>query len=1072
VQVCPNCGESNVDRFRFCGVCGTALASKGDPGTGTRKTVTVLFCDLVGSTELGSRLDPEVLRGLMTRYFDEVKAVIERHGGVVEKYIGDAVMAVFGVPRVHEDDAVRAARAALEIRDALGRLNDDLQARHGFSLHARTGINTGEVVAGDPSDHQKLVSGDAVNVAARLEQAASPDEIIIGPETEYLVRDFAVSDPIAPLRLKGKEEPAAAFRLRGVMPSEQRRVPRMHSPFVGREREIALLSDAIYRSAAERSCYLFTILGAAGIGKSRLLSEVLTKVASEATVVQGQCLSYGEGITFWPLAQVVRAATGIKESDTASDAVAKITALMETVKNNSVHADRVAQLIGLVTASAPPEALFSATRALLESIAGERLLIAVFEDIHWAEGGLLAFIEHVADWSRAAPIVLLCTARPELLDDQPGWGGGKLNATSVLLEPLGQEQSKELIANLLETSALGPKVRDRITTVAEGNCLFIEEMIAMVVERGVVTKRGTHWVQSGALTRLDIPPTIQALLAARLDRLAPDERKVMERAAVIGHTFYSTAVAELSPPDERAAVPTRLMALVRKELIRPDRSDFIADDAYLFRHALIRDAAYDGMAKTMRAELHERFARWLETTAAGRAYEYSEFIGHHLDQARRYLVELGLNGERRQHIAEDAVRYLGVAAGRALVRGDYGAAVALFDRTIVITPPAALSPQTLVDLGIALKENGELSRSLSVLDRATTLAKDVGDIRSEWRAIIEASFVRTSLGLPGAVSDAAHKSDRAIAVLGQLGDEMGLAKAWRLRAEIDHIHCLYDRGKRACDRAFDFANHAGDEAEQVRSLTEMWSLVAAGSTSIPDAVRFFEGLAEQLEARGILWFRGSPIYALLVAMQGRFDEARAWITKTQENQRDRGDLLGMATNNAELGRVELLANDPRAAEKAFRAFYNLSMKMGERAVMSTYVVDLAEALCRLHRYDEAHEFTVISEQAAHAEDVASQAGWRYVRAKVLAHRGQFQLAVAMASESVAMLEASEWPEGHGYALMALADVFVLSERQAEAATVLHRAVNVFNRKGIVVLAEKAQRTLSELTGDGDIHAPN
>ena len=1064
MQVCPSCGEVNPDRFGFCGVCGSPLTVAAETATETRKIVTVLFCDLVDSTKLGGRLDPEVLRTVMSRYFDATKAAIERHGGTVEKFIGDAVMAVFGVPRVHEDDALRAARAAIDIKNMLGALNDELHSRHGVTLHTRIGINTGEVVAGDATKAQQLVSGDAVNIAARLEQAAGEDEILIGPSTNHLVRDYAITEAKPSMQLRGKDELAPVFLLVSLVAGGGTRIPRMYSPLVGRERERALLKEAFGRSASESNCHLFTVLGAAGIGKSRLVNDAMTDIAADATVLEGRCLSYGEGITFWPLIQIVRQAAGFKETDSVSDSVAKITALFERERDAPLLADRVAQLLGLMPAHAAPEALFSATRTLLEALARERSLAIVIEDVHWAEDGLLNFIEHVTDWSRDAPILLICTARPEFLDDNPTWGGGKLNATSVLLEPLDRENSVVLVENLLEASDLGAQLRTHIAAVADGNCLFVEEIVAMLIEDGVVSKSEGRWIQSVDLPTLRVPPTIQALLIARLDRLSPSDRRIIERAAIVGHTFYPTAVAELSPPEERADVPARIMALVRKELIRPDRSDFIASDAFRFRHALIRDAAYDAMPKATRAELHARFGKWLEGTAGPRAEEYAEFIGHHLAQAHRYLDELGPDGERENKLAADAAKYLAVGGRRALGRSDLGAAATLLEHAVSIASAStdAPAPGLLLDLGLALGGKGELARSDEVFERAINQSLGVGDARLEWRARVEQGFVRLYLALAGAPEEAARVADRAIEVLSPLGDHLGLAKAWRLKAEVDHLHSLDDRSRAACERALDHARNAGDSSEESAVLQNMWVAVRYGSTPVRDAIRFYSSIEEQLIALGHT-SRASTAFGVLEAMEGRFDAARATIAAAQANQRERGDEMYEAAGAHHLGQVELLADNPRTAEKAIRVAYDLCLKMGDRGHMSTYVVDLAEALYRLGRHDEALDFTIVSEEAADPEDAASQAGWRSVRAKLLAKKGQFDEALASVSEAVAMLESAEWPEGYGAALMAQAEVFRLARRDADAATALRKAIEVFTRKGIVISSEKAQRILGELT---------
>jgi class 3 adenylate cyclase len=592
VAVCPACGRDNPEGFQFCGFCASPLA----PGDGreVRKTVTVLFSDVTGSTELGELLDPESLRDVLARYFDLARTVVQRHGGTVEKFIGDAVMAVFGVPAAHEDDAIRAVRAASEIRANLAALNDELERTSGVRLETRTGVNSGEVVAGDPSSGQSFVSGDTVNVAARLEQAAQPGEILIGAGTLSLVRDAVRVEATEPLPLKGKAEPVPAFRLLEVLAGAPAHARRLDSPMVGRDDELQQVLDAFERVEGGHSCELVTVVGEAGVGKSRLTTEVLSRLAGRATVLEGRSLPYGEGITFWALAEMVRQAAGIGDADPPAGAFARIDELLDGVDDAALVRDRVGAAIGLGDATGAIQETYWAARRLLESLAAERPVVAVFDDIHWAEPTLLDLLEYVAGFSRNHSVFLLCMARPELREIRPEWDRA---GTVVTLPPLDHASSDDLIANLVGFAHLPSEIRDRIVEAAEGNPLFVEEMLRSLIDDGVLRRDDGSWVVTADLARLQAPGTIQALISARLDRLQDEERAVIQRASVVGQVFFWGAVTELSPDDARRAVGANLQMLQRKELIRPEASSFAGQDAFRFSHLLVRDAAYESIPK-------------------------------------------------------------------------------------------------------------------------------------------------------------------------------------------------------------------------------------------------------------------------------------------------------------------------------------------------------------------------------------------------------------------------------------------------------------------------------------------
>ena len=524
--ICPACGEENPPRFRLCGFCGTPLQQAAVP-VEVRKTVTILFSDVAGSTALGERLDPESLREVMGRYFDVMRAAIERHGGTVEKFIGDAVMAVFGLPQAHEDDALRAVRAALDMRAGLDDLNVALERDYGVTMANRTGVNTGEVVTDEGAGNQRLATGDAVNVAARLEQAAPAMETLLGALTHALVRDAVSAEPVEPLELKGKAERVPAFRLFGLASQERGST----SPFVGRDAELERLRAELDAAVVAGGGRAVTVIGEAGVGKSRLLQELTAGLEDAAVVVRGRCLPYGEGITFWPLAEAVRGAAGIVEDDPPDRAMQKV---VELAGGDGEAADRVASAIGLAPTVYTVEEMFFGVRRLFDALAAERPLVAVIDDTHWAERTLVDLIDHVVAGVQR-PCLVVCTARPEVLDRPEASAQG----AQILLERLPADAAAAMAERLLAGRGVDAVAVERIVTASDGNPLFVEQMAAMLDEAQ----------PSGDL---DVPPTILALLAARLDRLAQAERAVLEPAAVAGLVFPSAAVVELVPEADRA----------------------------------------------------------------------------------------------------------------------------------------------------------------------------------------------------------------------------------------------------------------------------------------------------------------------------------------------------------------------------------------------------------------------------------------------------------------------------------------------------------------------------------------
>ena len=598
-----------------------------------RKTVTLVFCDVADSTPLGERLDPEALRGVWSTYHETARAVLERHGATIEKFVGDAVLAVFGIPVVHEDDALRAVRAAVELRDEISILNDTLEETYGVRIQVRTGVNTGEVIAGDPEQGQAFATGDAVVVAQRLEAAAPGGEILVAESTLRLVRDAVTAERIPPLELKGKSEAVVAWKLLDVDPGAAGVTRRMDSPLVGRAEELAQLRAELERAVAERTCRVVTIVGEPGVGKSRLAAELIASGGEAVLALEGKCLPYGTGITYWPLVEMARRLD--------------LGEILAGEDDGELVRGRVLEAIGRAEPRSRSDELFWAVRRLLETLALERPLVVVVDDIQWAEPAFLDLIEYLAGWSRDAPILLLCLARPDLAELRPARAG----SLTLQLAPLDRDESKQLLEHL--AGPLDPAAAEAVRRATGGNPLFLEEMLRMLVEDGLLVERDGRLQALSEVDSLRVPGTVQAVLAARLDLLEAAELAVLQRAAVIGQMFLWAAVADLTPPDEIDEVARHLQSLVRKQLIRPDRRTYAGQDGFRFGHILIRDAAYDSMPKRSRAELHERFAGWMELRAGERS-DLDEILGHHLEQAHAYRLELGPAGEAEAALAARA----------------------------------------------------------------------------------------------------------------------------------------------------------------------------------------------------------------------------------------------------------------------------------------------------------------------------------------------------------------------------------------------------------------------------------
>jgi class 3 adenylate cyclase/tetratricopeptide (TPR) repeat protein len=1044
---CSNCGRESPDDFDFCPACGQALTAP-TPAREVRKTVTVVFCDVTGSTALGERLDPESLRDVQARYFEAMRTAIERHGGTVEKYIGDAVMAVFGIPQLHEDDALRAARAAADMREGLAALNKELERDRGVTIQVRIGVNTGEVVAGASATDPAIVTGDAVNVAARLEQQASPGEALIGKATYRLVREAVEAEPVEPLELKGKAERVPSWRLLGVREVVAAVPRRLDSPMVGRERQLAQLQQAFEAADGDVACQLFTILGPAGVGKSRLVQEFVAGVGGRATILRGRCLPYGEGITYFPVVEAIKQAAGLADFDLPDVVEAKVCSVLEGDEHQELVCRHVSQLMGVAEVAAGEET-FWAIRRFFEASARERPLVLVFDDIHWGEPTFLDLVEHIADWSRGSPILLLCMARPDLLDVRAGWAGGKLNAATVSLEPLDHEQSARLIANLLGSTELPAEVARRIVDTAEGNPLYVEETLAMLIDDGLVVREDGRWAAAGDLSSVTVPASIQALLASRLDRLTPEERTVLEAAAVVGKEFFVGAVRDLVSDEARSRVPGDLMALVRKELIRPDRTTLPGEDAFRFRHLLIRDAAYDAIPKAQRAELHERFAEWLERVAGDAVLEQEEIVGYHLEQAHAYRMQLGPPDARSDAIGARASARLASAGKRASGRGDHGAAANLLRRAVAVGPErGAERAQALYDLGDALGWVGEAQPAFAAFDEAVGVAAEAGNRSLEWLARIRRSSTQMLTDPHGKPTEEFRTElEEAARAFEQIGDDAALATVWTELAQIEWMPCRYVRAKSAARRAVEHARRSGDERLLAGAVVISVTASMFGAATPEDGTRELEELSEELSGGRVLESIALVARAVYAGMRGSFAEARRLMSHAGEIVQAIGLHFPGAAIQEELGQVELWAGDAAAAERAFRQNYTVLDELGDEGHKSTAAANLARALCELERFDEAEGYAEIAVRVAAEDDLASQTAGRSTRGLVLAARGEFDEAERLAREAVELYARAEAPNFQADTWMDLAKVLRMAGKAEEAAGAAREALALCERKG-------------------------
>ena len=932
-----------------------------------RKLASVLFVDLVGSTSLVAAADPEVVRRRVTTFFEHAAACIEQYGGTVEKFAGDAVMAAFGIPRAHEDDAERAIRAALKI----------LQDVQTLGLEARIGVEAGEVLA-DETD-STFATGEAVNMAARLQQAAGPNEILVGPGAQRLAGAAIEFEQNGRRELRGLNGDFPVWRVAGVV-EDARPFRKLSGLFVGRESELELLNTTWERTLRASRAHLFTVYGEPGVGKSRLAQEFAATLEG-ATVLAGRCLPYGEGITYWPLAEMVKAAAGIADDDPVEEAYEKLRACCE----DEAVADLIGLAVGVLEAverQASQQEIAWAAREWAHQLAQAQPLVLVFEDIHWAEEPLLELVEHLAAWVREAPLMIVGLARPELLDVHPEWGGGRMRATSIELEPLLPDESVELADALLAETGLEQVTRDDILRVAEGNPLFLEETIRMLAE--------------GGDGRMLIPDTLQALIAARIDRLPAAEKAILQRASVVGRIFWLGALVHLSPGGDDLEAELESLEL-RDFVLREQRSSITGERAFRFKHGLIREVAYGGLPKSARADHHRRFAEWLKEHVGE---ELLEIRAHHLDHASILLAEL--DGAAPPELAQEAAKALEGAGKRALAREANQSARHLLLRAVELEPTlsrrykAAVAAWRLTDYPAVASE----------MEEVLAQAREQDDPELEGRAL--AALAEVAMVRDADLSRARELAEQALAVLPE-GDLTGRFEVLMIRGTVAWSEGKLRDQKGFVKEALELARQAERKDFESQAAKELAAIFVA-RMEIEQAEPLVQRACELAEESGSIDARA---YALgssgrLLTMKGDLDGAEQALESARALFEEAGHAWALARTLLGLAWVAWRKGELERAERILRDSIRILKPLEDRATLCESQRTLAQLLVSQGKLEEAERVALEARKTVGPQDQTSRATTRMALGIVRAAQGKDEEAEKLLREAVEVVSTTDF----------------------------------------------------------------
>ena len=1072
MATCPNCGNGLDERANFCPACGKPLGTRLQ--TQEFRIVTVVFCDVVKSTELERELGDQPMQRLMDRYGAAVRKALGDRGASVGKRHGDGFMAAFGVPDLHEDDALRAVRAAAELRGALDELAAEVRRQRGLEFHVRLGLNTGNVLVRDAGTLEEELTGTAVNLGKRFEEAAGPGEILIGDETYRLVADAVKAAPAGPVTVKGAAEPQTVWRVLEVLPDRPGRARRPIAPMVGRGREQELLLRLFERAAAEETCHLVSVLGSAGVGKSRLVDEFVMTLGDQAAVLRGHCPAFGDSVTMWPMVEIVRQAAGIGPDDSAEQARSRLGELLGGEQRGTLVTERIAQLLGFGQDTGLPEDTYWALQRLLEILARRRPLVLVIDDLHWADPILLDAVEHVAEHADA-PLVLLCMARPdELFPRRQHWPGGKANALSFQLSPLPEREGEQLVVHLLG-GRVDQAVQAHVSEWAQGYPLLVEELVTNLRDEGWLRAADGRWtLQVGTEEAAErrartVPTSIHALLLARLDRLGPRGRAVIEPAAVVGQQFHLGDVEALHPGAPPADLAAGLQELVRLDLIRADHGPTSAPlppnsgAGYRFRHATVKTVAYERLPDDRRAELHERYADWLERETEDRRSQFDEIVAHHFYEAYRYTRRLDPGGERVTELASRAGERYAAAGQRAAVRGDTRLVQAWLGRSARLLPAEhPLRLAALPPLAEAQQSSGRLTEATRAYQELARSATAVGNEGLALHATIGRLGITAVHDPKQFLREGRDEVELAIAAFERLGDRLGLAKAWHLLAYLDWTRGRLTQAEAAAERARALAREAKDPGWEANAIGMHCLTLYWGPLPLEAVERRSREALAEAERSGVSSLAATAyrVLARVAAHRGDLEEARRFVDLATAITREEGSLLPRAVDCISRALVEMLAGDLAAAEQVLRGGYGQLEEMGGTGPMVNVAALLARVLLLRGRNDDAEELTRTCERLAAPDQADAQVKWRSIRAIAIARRGELGDGERLAREAVYMAGKTDQLDSRAETHVDLAEVLLLGGRGREAEHELDRAIALFQEKGNEVGERAARRLLA------------
>jgi DNA-binding SARP family transcriptional activator len=1014
----PQLRELETAILRQDSLASPVSAAMGEPLA--RRPVTAVCVLLRVASDSGMSLDPEAYEVVSEQAVHGLTAVLERYGGKLAISADERLIGVFGAASVHEDDALRAMRASLEARRVLTSEMADMLGRYGVSLTCRFGVATGEALVGG-----SVPPGSAGNVSAQavlLAEAAEPGQILIGRPTRELAVAAIETEPVGPDR----------FVLRSAQETVRPLALRLDVSLVGRDEELRQLEAACAMATREQVTALVTVIGEAGIGKTRLLYEVERRLGHEMNVLTGHCLSYGEGITFWPLRELIRQASG------GHDSPDKIKALLDGQPDATEVAARLSLAVGPGNQGRLEAAqIFWAARRLLETLARSRPLLVIFEDLHWAESTFLDLVESLAVQPGGSPIVLVCVARPELLEQRPAWAAGMERALSIELAPLADSSAATLLNSLTGDQGIPPSTRAHLLETAAGNPLYLEQLAVSLSEQS----RSEIWPV--------LPPTIQALLGARLQRLGPGASSVLARAAIVGKDFGVEAVRELLPPEARGPLSRNLQTLVAKGLVHHDPSDRRPREEYSFRHILILEAAYRAMPKSLRAELHHRFADWLEYVCWEPAIARPEILGYHLERSVRYLSELRPAEAQSSPLPRRAATHLEAAGRAAHDRDDVLGAVNLLDRAAALLAHDDPSLARLyTSLGAALTEAGQLEKARTTLDHAQRIASATGDQGQRAHARAQALLTLLKLAPNKAASEIARALPELHSEFARSEDDLGLCQTLQLQAAMHWNHGRSAAAEDAWQRATEYARRVNDRIQLTETLGWLASAALWGPTPASEGIRRCEAYLDEIGNHP----SGQAVILLnmagLQAMQDEVAMAHATLSRAKSYLDSLGPTMTAAVTQP-AAVVAMLAGDPETAEMHLRLEYESLSQMGDKGILATTAALLARAIAAQgeKRFTEATELIAISQEVAADEDTSAQVICLGLSARILADRGRHAEAVDLAFSAVALAEQTDQLSPHADALLELAQALAASGRTFEAHDAAAQALELYQRKG-------------------------